>query len=82
MALFEDPAPQGNQPEFTVSELSGAVKRGIEGEFGLVRLRGEVGRVSRPEFTPSGPHGQQASKGQGAGVCGNVADSVSRQRAT
>ena len=42
------PAPQGNQPEYTVSELSGAVKRVIEGEFGLVRVRGEVGRVSRP----------------------------------
>ncbi|WP_151720454.1 exodeoxyribonuclease VII large subunit [Gemmobacter serpentinus] len=48
MDLFEDPGPQGNQPEFTVSELSGAVKRVIEGEFGLVRVRGEVGRVSRP----------------------------------
>ena len=50
MDLFEDPtpAPQGNQPEFTVSELSGAVKRVIEGEFGLVRVRGEIGRVSRP----------------------------------
>lgn len=48
--LFEDdgPTPQGNQPEYTVSELSGAVKRVIEGEFGLVRVRGEVGRVSRP----------------------------------
>jgi exodeoxyribonuclease VII large subunit len=41
-------APQGNQPEYTVSELSGAVKRVIEGEFGLVRVRGEVGRLSRP----------------------------------
>ena len=49
MDLFEDgPAAQGNQPEYTVSELSGAVKRVIEGEFGLVRVRGEVGRVSRP----------------------------------
>jgi len=49
MDLFEDgPQPQGNQPEYTVSELSGAVKRVIEGEFGLVRVRGEVGRVSRP----------------------------------
>jgi len=50
MDLFEDepPAASGNQPEFTVSELSGAVKRVIEGEFGLVRVRGEVGRVSRP----------------------------------
>ncbi len=49
MDLIDDiPAPQGNQPEYTVSELSGAVKRVIEGEFGLVRVRGEVGRVSRP----------------------------------
>ncbi len=49
MDLFEDPQPQqGNQPEYTVSELSGAVKRMIEGEFGLVRVRGEIGRVSRP----------------------------------
>jgi exodeoxyribonuclease VII large subunit len=49
MDLFEDDAPiPGNQPEYTVSELSGAVKRVIEGEFGLVRVRGEVGRVSRP----------------------------------
>ncbi|MCB5410551.1 exodeoxyribonuclease VII large subunit [Pseudogemmobacter faecipullorum] len=50
MDLFEDsPAPTtGNSPEFTVSELSGAVKRVIEGEFGLVRVRGEIGRVSRP----------------------------------
>ena len=48
--MFEDdgPAPPGNSPEFTVSELSGAVKRVIEGEFGLIRVRGEVGRVSRP----------------------------------
>jgi exodeoxyribonuclease VII large subunit len=38
----------GNAPEFTVSELSGAVKRMIEGEFGFVRVRGEIGRVSRP----------------------------------
>ena len=45
--LFEDKTPS-NSPEFTVSELSGAVKKVIEGEFGLVRVRGEVGRVSRP----------------------------------
>lgn len=50
MTLFDDaPAPApGNQPEYTVSELSGAVKKVIEGEFGLVRVRGEVGRLSRP----------------------------------
>ncbi|MEM8698941.1 MAG: exodeoxyribonuclease VII large subunit [Pseudomonadota bacterium] len=38
----------GNTPEFSVSEISGAVKRMVEGEFGHVRVRGEVGRVSRP----------------------------------
>ncbi len=51
MALFEDDDPvpgPGNSPEYTVSELSNAVKRVVEGEFGLIRLRGEVGRVSRP----------------------------------
>jgi exodeoxyribonuclease VII large subunit len=48
MDLIDDPAPGQNAPEFTVSELSGAVKRMIEGEFGHVRVRGEVGRVSRP----------------------------------
>ncbi|MCX7299860.1 MAG: exodeoxyribonuclease VII large subunit [Rhodobacterales bacterium] len=48
MSLFEDPSPKGNLPEFSVSDLSGAIKRVIEGEFGLVRVRGEVGRVSRP----------------------------------
>ncbi len=46
--LFDDPAPGQNAPEFTVSEISGAVKRAIEENFGHVRVRGEVGRVSRP----------------------------------
>ncbi|MBV1868032.1 MAG: exodeoxyribonuclease VII large subunit [Marinosulfonomonas sp.] len=46
--LFEDNAPGQNAPEFTVSEISGAVKKVIEGEFGHVRVRGEIGRVSRP----------------------------------
>jgi exodeoxyribonuclease VII large subunit len=45
--LIEDAAP-GNAPEFTVSEISGAVKRAIEGGFSHVRVRGEVGRLSRP----------------------------------
>lgn len=48
MDLFEDDAPVGNTPEFTVSELSGAVKRTVEGAFSHVRVRGEVGRISRP----------------------------------
>ena len=42
------PAEGENAPEFSVSELSGAIKRVIEGEFGHVRVKGEVGRVSRP----------------------------------
>ncbi|MEM0989238.1 MAG: exodeoxyribonuclease VII large subunit [Pseudomonadota bacterium] len=46
-SLIDEEAP-GNAPEFTVSELSGAVKRTVEGAFGHVRVRGEVGRVSRP----------------------------------
>ncbi len=41
-----DPA-FGNVHEYTVSELAGAVKRAIEDEFGFVRVRGELGRVTR-----------------------------------
>jgi exodeoxyribonuclease VII large subunit len=50
MDLIDDdaPGPGSNAPELTVSDLAGAVKRVIEGEFGRVRVRGEVGRVSRP----------------------------------
>ncbi len=47
MDLIDD-APGSNAHEFTVSEISGAVKRVLEGEFGRVRVRGEIGRVSRP----------------------------------
>ncbi|MEM0976772.1 MAG: exodeoxyribonuclease VII large subunit [Pseudomonadota bacterium] len=46
--LIDDPQPGQNAPEFSVSEISGIVKRMIEGEFSHVRIRGEVGRVSRP----------------------------------
>ncbi|WP_425091874.1 exodeoxyribonuclease VII large subunit [Tropicimonas sp. S265A] len=45
--LIDDPAPGQNAPEFSVSELSGAIKRTLESEFGRVRVRGEVGRVMR-----------------------------------
>lgn len=48
MSDLIDYEPEGNAPEFTVSELSGAVKRTVEGSFSFVRVRGEVGRVSRP----------------------------------
>jgi len=39
-----------NEPEFTVSQLSGALKRTVEEAFGLVRLRGEISGYR-------GPHG-------------------------
>jgi len=49
MSDLINPSDDGqNAPEFTVSEISGVVKRLIEGEFSHVRIRGEVGRVSRP----------------------------------
>ena len=38
----------GNMPEFTVSELSFALKRTVEEAYGYVRVRGEIGRVSKP----------------------------------
>lgn len=47
MDLFDD-GQADNTPEFSVSELSGAVKKAIEGGFDHVRVRGEVGRVSLP----------------------------------
>lgn len=37
-----------NQPYFTVGELSGAIKRTIEGQFDHVRVRGEISRPSIP----------------------------------
>ena len=46
--LIDEPIQGENAPEFSVSELSGAIKRMIEGEFAHVRIKGEVGRVSRP----------------------------------
>ncbi|MBL4749484.1 MAG: exodeoxyribonuclease VII large subunit [Amylibacter sp.] len=45
--LIDQPEPGQNAPEFSVSEISGAVKRMIEGEFSHVRIRGEIGRVNR-----------------------------------
>ncbi|WP_300038184.1 exodeoxyribonuclease VII large subunit [uncultured Roseobacter sp.] len=45
MDLIDNPAPGSNTPEFTVSEIGGAVKKLVESELGWVRVRGEVGRV-------------------------------------
>ena len=46
--LIDSPGQGENAPEFSVSELSSVLKKMIEGEFSNVRIRGEVGRVSRP----------------------------------
>ncbi len=45
--LIDDEGATGNAPEFSVSELTGAVKKTLEGAFGRVRVRGEIGRVMR-----------------------------------
>ena len=43
------PAPTpGNAPEFTVTELSGALKRTVEDAFGRVRVRGEISGYKGP----------------------------------
>ena len=36
-----------NLPEFSVSDISGAIKRTLEGEFGRVRVRGEITEMKR-----------------------------------
>ena len=41
-------APLTNAPELSVSELSGALKRSIEDQFGHVRLRGEISNYRGP----------------------------------
>jgi exodeoxyribonuclease VII large subunit len=39
-------APASNAHEYTVSELSGALKKTVEDTYGHVRVRGELGRVT------------------------------------
>ncbi len=39
--------PVSNIPEYSVTEISGAVKRTLEGSFGRVRVRGEVTEAKR-----------------------------------
>ena len=43
-----DAKPGGNTPEFSVSELSGAIKRALEEGFGYVRIKGEVSGYRGP----------------------------------
>jgi exodeoxyribonuclease VII large subunit len=48
--MTETPRPESaltNIPVYTVSEISGAVKRILEGEFALVRVRGEISGFKR-----------------------------------
>jgi exodeoxyribonuclease VII large subunit len=40
-------ATAGNLPEYSVSEISAAVKRTLEGAFGRVRVRGEITELKR-----------------------------------
>src|SRR5271155_1731085 len=40
-------AVQSNQPEYTVSELAAALKRSVEENFSLVRVRGEISGFKR-----------------------------------
>lgn len=48
--MTDDPqnAPGGNVPEFSVSELSLALKRTVEESYAHVRVRGEISRPSMP----------------------------------
>jgi exodeoxyribonuclease VII large subunit len=41
------PPLASNIPEYTVAEISGAVKRTLEGAFGRVRVRGEITELKR-----------------------------------
>ena len=69
------PAPASNVPEYSVSEISGAVKRVLEGSFSRVRVRGEVTEFKR---YPSG-HLYFSLKDEGGKLSGVVwKNSVSR----
>lgn len=60
--------PATNVPEYTVSEISGAVKRTLEGAFGRVRVRGEITEFRR---YPSG-HLYFSLKDEGGKLSGIV----------
>ena len=49
--LVFDEAPGSNAPAVTVSELSNRLKKTVEEQFGLVRVRGEI---SQPKLASSG----------------------------
>ncbi|HUB15545.1 MAG TPA: exodeoxyribonuclease VII large subunit [Acetobacteraceae bacterium] len=63
-----------NVPEYTVSDISSAVKRALEGQFGRVRVRGEITELKR---YPSG-HIYFSLKDEGAKLAGVVWKSAVR----
>src|SRR3954469_22478694 len=66
--MSEAAALPSNIPEYSVSEISGAVKRTLEGAFGRVRVRGEITEFKR---YPSG-HLYFSLKDEGAKISGIV----------
>lgn len=70
-----DQSAGGNVPEYSVSEISGAIKRTLEGGFARVRVRGEITELKR---YPSG-HVYLSLKDQGGKISGVIwRGSVSR----
>lgn len=66
---------RGNVPQYSVSEISGAIKRTLESGFGRVRVRGEVTELKR---YPSG-HVYLSLKDEGGKIAGVIwRGSVSR----
>jgi exodeoxyribonuclease VII large subunit len=62
------PPTTSNVPEYSVSEISGAVKRTLEGAFGRIRVRGEITELKR---YPSG-HIYFSLKDEGGKIAGVV----------
>ena len=62
------PNAASNLPEYSVSEISGAVKRVLEGSFARVRVRGEITEFKR---YPSG-HLYFSLKDEGGKISGVV----------
>ncbi|MBS1061867.1 exodeoxyribonuclease VII large subunit [Gluconobacter wancherniae] len=66
---------RGNVPQYSVSEISGAIKRTLESGFGRVRVRGEITELKR---YPSG-HVYLSLKDEGGKIAGVIwRGSVSR----
>jgi exodeoxyribonuclease VII large subunit len=63
-AMIPEPAPS-NAPEWSVSDLAGALKRTLEDAFGFVRVRGEISNYRGPH---SSGHAYFCLKDQGARI--------------